>query len=138
MGENTQPPKEGSKEWREKAQALILAPSPFNWTRSYAPEDGALFFDLDIDEWSISIVPEWNAETQTFDNYMLSMQDDNPFAYEGEDNWESFSEAQQAVEEMIADFLTRLISHAFVSFSEGLTLLYECSKKHRDYKPEEE
>lgn len=132
MGENTQPPREGSKEWREKAQAMLLAPSLFKWHRDYDGENGWLAFELKVGDWSLSIVPEWNSQNQTFDNYMLNVDDDGKLNYDGDMNWDSLSEAQQAVERFMGIVLFEHMSEAFISLPEGMNYLYELSKEYRE------
>lgn len=137
MAEDTEFAEQGSPEWREKVQALILAPSPFDWRRVY-DEEGSVYFEVDIGTWNFSIVPEWDERERCFNNYMFDETSELQDEYEGPIHWDSLMEAQRAVEERMSYLLTLYVSDAFVSFSEGLTLLYECSKKHRDFKPEGE
>ena len=123
---------EGSAEWREKSQALLLAPSLFQWYRDYNGDDGYLSFDLTVGDWNLSIVPEWDSETETFHNYMLSVDDDGKLNYDGDMNWDSLTEAQQAVERFMGEVLFGLMKEAFISLPEGMNYLYELSKEYRE------
>lgn len=129
---------EGSAEWREKSQALLLAPSLFQWYRDYNGDDGYLSFDLTVGDWNLSIVPEWDSETETFHNYMLSVDDDGKLNYDGDMNWDSLTEAQQAVERFMGEVLFGLMKEAFISLPEGMNYLYELSKELRDRVSQEE
>lgn len=130
--EEVSEPMEGSAEWREKSQAILLAPSLFKWHRDYDGENGWLAFELKVGDWSLSIVPEWNSQNQTFDNYMLNVDDDGKLNYDGEMSWDSLSEAQQAVERFMGIVLFEHMSEAFISLPEGMNYLYELSKEYRE------
>jgi hypothetical protein len=130
--EEKEEPTEGSAEWREKCQAMLLAPSLFKWHRDYDGENGWLAFELKVGDWSLSIVPEWNSQNQTFDNYMLNVDDDGKLNYDGDMNWDSLSEAQQAVERFMGIVLFEHMSEAFISLPEGMNYLYELSKEYRE------
>lgn len=129
---------EGSAEWREKSQALLLAPSLFQWYRDYNGDDGYLSFDLTVGDWNLSIVPEWDSETETFHNYMLSVDDDGKLNYDGDMNWDSLTEAQQAVERFMGEVLFGLMKEAFISLPEGMNYLYELSKELKNRASQEE
>ena len=129
---------EGSAEWREKSQAVLLAPSLFQWYRDYDGENGYLVFDLTVGDWTLSIVPEWDSETETFHNYMLNVDDDGKLNYDGDMNWDSLTEAQQAVERFMGEVLFGLMKEAFISLPEGMNYLYELSKEIKNRASQEE
>ena len=79
-------------------------------------------------ETGLSIVPEWNSQNQTFDNYMLNVDDDGKLNYDGDMNWDSLFRGPQAVERFMGIVLFEHMSEAFISLPEGMNYLHELSK----------